>query len=129
MFFGLHGPGGCPSFSQVGPEPSRCVPLLWTGCVWGLQPFPSPMYSFGVWSPFGSIVSFVTLDRERRFTLVVIPFRYSQPFLGSIRRLHTSSFGLSELLVTGGRAIAWLVTVLCLWAVFSWPHLLLSYEP
>ena len=97
--------------------------------MWGLQPFPSPMYFFGMWSPFGSVVSFVTLDREQRFTLVVVPFRYSQPFLGSSRRIHMSSFGLSGLLVAGGRAISWIVTELCQWTVFSWPHLLLSYEP
>ena len=95
----------------------------------GSSPFTSPMYSFGMWSPFGSIVSFATLDREQRFPLVVVPFRYSQPFLGSSRRIHTSSFGLSELLVAGVRAITWLVTELCQWAVFSWPHLLLSFEP
>ena len=51
-------PGGCPSFSQVGPAHSRWVPLLWTWCVWGLQPFTSPVYSFGMWSLYGSVVSF-----------------------------------------------------------------------
>ena len=30
---------------------------------------------------------------------------------------------------SGGRALAWLVAELCRWAVFSWPHLLLSYRP
>ena len=35
---------------------------------------------------------------------MVVLFRYSQPFLGSSRRIHMSSFGLSELL--------WLVTAL-----------------
>ena len=55
---------------------------------------------------------FLSLDRKRRFILVVVPFRCSQPFLGSSHHIHTSSFGLSELLVAGGRAIAWLVTVL-----------------
>ena len=53
----------------------------------------------------------------------------ANPFLGSSRRIHTSSFGLLELLVAGGRTITWLVPELCQWAVFSWPHLLLSYEP
>ena len=55
---------------------------------------------------------FLSLDRERRFKLVVVPFRGSQPFLGSSRRILTSSFRLSELLVAGGRAVAWLITVL-----------------
>ena len=27
-------PGGCPSFSQVGPAPSHWVPLLWTWFLW-----------------------------------------------------------------------------------------------
>ena len=50
-------PGGCPSFSQVGPAPSHWVPLLWTWLVWETSTV-SFMYSFGMWSPFGSIVSF-----------------------------------------------------------------------
>ena len=51
-------PGGCPSFSQIGPAHSHWLPLLWTWCACGLQLFTSPMYTFGMWSPFGSIVSF-----------------------------------------------------------------------
>ena len=51
------GSGGCPSFWRVGSEPSLSVPLLRAGCVWVLQPFASPAYSFGMWSPFGSRVS------------------------------------------------------------------------
>ena len=43
---------------------------------------------------------------------MVVPFRYSQPFLGLSRRVHTSSFSLSELLVAGARTITWLVTEL-----------------
>ena len=50
--------GGCPSFSQVGPAHSHWLPLLWTWCACGLQLFTSPMYTFGMWSPFGSGVSF-----------------------------------------------------------------------
>ena len=42
---------------------------------------------------------------------MVVPFRCSQPFLESSRRIHMSS-RLSELLVAGGRAITWLVTEL-----------------
>ena len=60
---------------------------------------------------------------------MVVPFRFSQSFLGSSRSIHTSSLGLSELLVAGGRAITWLVTELGQWAVFPWPHLLLRYVP
>ena len=59
---------------------------------------------------------------------MVVPFRCCHPFLWSSRRILTSSFGLSELLVAGGRALTWLVTAFCQWAVFSWPYLLLSYE-
>ena len=51
------GQGSCPSFSQVGPARSHWVPLLWTWCACGLPQFP-PMFSFGMWSPVGSIVSF-----------------------------------------------------------------------
>ena len=36
-------PGGCPSFSQVGPAHSHWLPLLWTWCACGLQLFTSPM--------------------------------------------------------------------------------------
>ena len=34
VFFGMVSPGGCPSFSQVGPAPLPWVPLLWTWVVW-----------------------------------------------------------------------------------------------
>ena len=56
-------------------------------------------------------------------------FRNSQPFLGSSHRIYTSSFGLSELLVAGGLALAWLVTELCQW--LSSPGLIccLANEP
>ena len=47
------------------PPSHRLVLLLCTGFLFSgpglcgrLQPFPSPMYSFRMWSPFGSIVSF-----------------------------------------------------------------------
>ena len=59
-------PEAIPPSSRIGPAPSRWVPLLRARCVWGLQPFArnggiastSPVYSFGMWSPFGSSVSF-----------------------------------------------------------------------
>ena len=44
--------------SQVGPAHSHWLPFLWTWCTCGLQLFTSPMYTFGMCSPFGSIVSF-----------------------------------------------------------------------
>ena len=47
-----------PPSSRFGPAPSRWVPLLRAGSVWGLQPFASPLSSFRMWSPFGSKVSF-----------------------------------------------------------------------
>ena len=60
---------------------------------------------------------------------MVVPFRYGQPFLGASHGIPTSSIGLSALLVAGSHAIAWLVAELYQWAVFSWTHLLLRYEP
>ena len=54
-------PEAVPSSSRFGPAPSRWVPLLRAWCVWGLQQFASPVYSFGMWSPFGSKVSFCHL--------------------------------------------------------------------
>ena len=42
-------PEAVPPSTRFGPAPS---------CVWGLQPLASPVYSCGMWSPFGSKVSF-----------------------------------------------------------------------
>ena len=58
---------------------------------------------------------------------MVVPFRFSQPFLGACHGVPTSSFGLSALLVAGSHAIAWLVAELCQWAIFSWTQLLFRY--
>ena len=69
------GPGGCPAFSQVGPAPSTWVPLLWiwlvgeASTVFLLLCLPS-----GCGHPLGSIVSFVTTDRKRRFPLEVVSY-------------------------------------------------------
>ena len=60
-------PEAIPPSGGIGPAPSRWVPLLGAKCVWGLPPFArnggvasaSPVYSFGMWSPFGSSVSFI----------------------------------------------------------------------
>ena len=51
-------PEDVPPSTRFGPAPLRWVHHLRARCVWGLQPFASPMYSFGMWSPFGSKVSF-----------------------------------------------------------------------
>ena len=66
----------------------------------------------GCGHPLGQVCLFVTLDCERRITLVIVPFRCGHPFLGSSCRIRTSSFGSSELLVAGGCALALLVVVL-----------------
>ena len=54
-------PEAVPPSSRFSPAPSRWVPLLRARSVWGLQPFASPGSSFGMWSPFGSKVSFCHL--------------------------------------------------------------------
>ena len=115
-------PEAVPPSSRFGLAPSCWVPLLRARCVWGLQPFarnggalPPLLLCIpsGCGHPLGQKCLFITLDRERRITLGVVPFRCCHPFLGSRRRIHTSSFGLSELLVAGGCALTLLVTVLC----------------
>ena len=69
------GPPGCPTFSLVGTAPSSWVPLLWTwligeaSSVFLLLCLPS-----GCGHPLGSLVSFVTFDRQRRFPLEVVSF-------------------------------------------------------
>ena len=50
--------GGCTSLLQVGPASLHWVPLLWSWCACGLPLFPPPVFSFGTWSPVGSIGSF-----------------------------------------------------------------------
>ena len=110
-----------PPSSRIGSAPSRWVPLLRSRCVWGLQPFAQIWGALpplllcipsGCGHPLGQVYLFVTLDRERRITLVIIPFRCGLPFLGSSCHIHTSSFGSSELLAAGGCALALLVVVL-----------------
>ena len=64
------GPHGCPTFSRVGADPSTWVPLLWPGC----EGEPSTLFLLlclpsGCGHPLGSLVSFVTFDRQRRFPL------------------------------------------------------------
>ena len=75
-------PGGCPSFSQVAPAPSRWVPLLWAWFVW-VASTVSVSYVF--------LRDVVTLWVHSVFLSLLIvneghigdgPFRFSQPFLG-----------------------------------------------
>ena len=68
-------PGGYPSFSQVGPAPSHGVPLLWIWLVWEASTvFLLLCIPSGCGHPLGQFCLFGTLDRERRFTLVVVSF-------------------------------------------------------
>ena len=53
------GPGGCPSFSRVGPAPLPWVPLLWTWLVWEASTvFLLLCLPSGCGHPLGSIVPF-----------------------------------------------------------------------
>ena len=69
------GPHGCPAFSRVGPAPLTWAPLLWTwlvgeaSTVFLLLCLPS-----GCGHPLGSIMSFVTIDCQRRFPLEMVSF-------------------------------------------------------
>ena len=81
-----------------------------------------------MWSPFGSKVSLSLLIANEGLPWWFFFPGVATPFLGSCRRLLTSSFELSALLVAGSRALHWLVTGLGQWAVFFWPLLLLSFE-
>ena len=51
-------PGGCPSFSGWSCSFTLGSSSLAPVSVGGFNHFPSPLYSFEMWSPFGSIVSF-----------------------------------------------------------------------
>ena len=55
------GPGGCPSFSRVGPAPLHWVPFLWTWFGWEASTVFLLLYSFGMWSPFGVHSVFLSL--------------------------------------------------------------------
>ena len=106
-------PGGCSSFSQVGPVPSHWVPLLWTWLVWEASTV-SFSYVFlrdGVTLWVNSVFLSLLIANEGLHWWLFL-FRYSHPFWGSSRRIHTSSLGLSELLVACGYAFTWPVTVL-----------------
>ena len=89
-------PGGCPSFYQVW----SCAFVLGSSSQ-GKMFVGASTVCFScvfLWDVVTLWVKsvFLSLDCERRFTLVVVPFRCCQPFLGSSRRIHPSSFGFSE---------------------------------
>ena len=95
--FGLRWPARLPPFSRVGAAPSTWVPLLWPGCVgFLLLCLPS-----GCGHPFGSLVSFVTIDRQRRFPLEGFFFWVVASHSEWCRSFSTSSLSLSWLLVAG----------------------------
>ena len=81
------GLGGCPSFSRVGPARSFTLgssSLDLVG-VEGFHRVPPPLYSFGMWSPFGVNSVFLSLliankGLHWRWFL----FRCSHPFRGSV---------------------------------------------
>ena len=75
-------PEAVPPSSRFGPASSRWVPLLRARCVWGLQPFASPVYSFGMWSPFGSKVSFCHSWSRTKVYIGGCSFPMLPPFFG-----------------------------------------------
>ena len=102
-------PKAIPPSGGIGSGPSRGVTLLWDKYAWGLPTFARYIalhtlllcIPSGCDHPLGHVCLFVTLDHERRITLVVVPSRCGHPF-GSCGRVHPHSIGSSELLVAGG---------------------------
>ena len=81
--------------------------------VGGFHRVPSPLSSFGMWSPFGVNSAFLSLlIANEGFHWRWFLLRCSLPFRGSVVVFPTSSVGLSGLLVAGDHAFTWLVTVL-----------------
>ena len=97
-------PHGCPAFSRVGAGPSPWVPLLLPGCEGSLPPcsFSSCLPS-GCGHPLGSLVSFVTIDRHRRFPLREFLLGGSLPFRSGVV-VSLRPLCLSWLLVAGDSA-------------------------
>ena len=126
-------PEAIPPSSRIGPALSRWVPLLRTRCVWGLQPFArtggvasASVYSFGMWSPLGSSVSFCHLIANEGLHWWL--------FLADVATLFLGQVVIFIRPPSDRRNFLWLCSclachfVLCQWAVFSWPHMLLRYE-
>ena len=78
-------PGGCPSFSQVGPVPLHWVPLFWTWLVWVASTvsfsfiFLRDVVTLWVNSVF---LSLLIANEGLHWWLFL--FRYSQPFWGRV---------------------------------------------
>ena len=78
-------PGGCPSFSQVGPAPSHWVPCLWTWLVWDASTvsfsyvFLRDVVTLWVNSVF---LSLIIANEGLHWWLFL--FRYSHPFWGRV---------------------------------------------
>ena len=88
--------------------------------VGGFHRVPSPLYSFGMWSPFGVNSVFLSLLIANEGFLGGGFFYDVASRLGVVSSF--SSMVLSELLVAGDHAFTWLVTVLA--SALSSPGLL-----
>ena len=76
-------PGGCPSFSQVGPAPSHWVPLLWTWLVWeALTVSFSSVFLRDVVTLWVHSVFLSLLIANKGLLCWLFLFRYSLPFWG-----------------------------------------------
>ena len=79
------GPHGCLTFSRVGADPSAWFPLLWPGCEGSLPPCSfSLCLPSGCGHPLGSLVSFVTIDRQRRVSIGGVFFWVVASHLGVV---------------------------------------------
>ena len=76
-------PGGCPSFSQVGPAPSHWVPLLWTWFVWEASTVSfSCVFLRDVVTLWVSSVFLSLLIANEGLHWWLFLFQYSHPFWG-----------------------------------------------
>ena len=78
-------PGGCPSFSQVGPAPSQWVPLLWTWLVWEASTASfSNVFLLDVVALWVNSVFLSLLIANEGLHWWLFLFRYSHPFWGRV---------------------------------------------
>ena len=85
VFFGMRSPGGCPSFSQVGPAPSHWVPLLWTWLVWEASTVSfSYVFLWDVITLWVNSVFLSLLIANKGFHWWLLLFRCSHPFWGRV---------------------------------------------